>query len=46
MSSRRKKAITDIRTHIGYNAFDYEQFGRNLMNRLFVYYRNWKLEFE
>lgn len=35
-----KKAITYISAHIDYNVFDYEQFGRNLMDRLSVYYRN------
>lgn len=35
-----KKAITYIRTHIDYNTFDYEQFGRILMNKLKVIYNN------
>lgn len=35
-----KKAIAYIRTHIDYDVLDYEQFGRILMNRLKVYYKN------
>lgn len=35
-----KNAITYIRTHIDYNALDYEQFGRILMSKLKVYYKN------
>lgn len=35
-----KKAIIYARTHIDYNAFNYEQFGRILMNKLKVYYKN------
>lgn len=29
-----------IKTHIGDNAFDNKRFGRNLMNKLSVYYQN------
>ena len=35
-----KKAIIYIRTHVDYNTFDYEQFGKNLMNKLRVCYEN------
>lgn len=35
-----KKAIAYIKTHIDYNAFNYEQFGKNLMNKLIVCYKN------
>ena len=35
-----KKAIIYIRTHIDYNAIDGEQFGKILMDRLKVYYKN------
>ncbi len=34
------KAITYISTHIDYNTFDYEQFGKILMNKLKVCYKN------
>ncbi len=35
-----KKSIAYIRTHVDYEAFDYEQFGRMLMAKLKVYYNN------
>ncbi|MCI8805422.1 MAG: hypothetical protein HFE59_05920 [Clostridiales bacterium] len=35
-----KKSIAYIRTHIDYDVFDYEQFGRILMSKLKVYYKN------
>ncbi len=35
-----KNTITYIRTHIDYNTFDYEQFGKILMNKLKVCYKN------
>ena len=35
-----KNIITYIRTHIDYNTFDYEQFGKILMNKLKVCYKN------
>lgn len=35
-----KNTIAYIRTHIDYNALDYEQFGRILMGRLKVRYQN------
>lgn len=35
-----KNAIIYIRTHIDYNALDYEQFGRVLMSKLKVCYKN------
>ena len=35
-----KRAIIYLRTHIDYNAIDGEQFGKILMDRLKVYYKN------
>ncbi len=35
-----KKAIIYVRTHIDYNSFDLERFGRILMSKLKVIYEN------
>ena len=37
-----KKSVVYMRTHIDYNNFDFNRFGKILMSKLEVIYANWK----